>query len=339
MRRGDDDLGIAQRQVADDVVADRGRRGGRQAEDATGLELLEPLSEREIGGTEIVAPFRDAVRLVDRDQGGRNDLEQAAELVAGERLGRGEDEERAALRDACQTLAAIGDAHRAVEADRRHAELLHLEILVLEQREQRRDDHRGLRQEQRRKLVAERLAAAGGHDEQRVAPGEHRADRALLLAVQSRDPEALARRSTDLVETDRGGCLQVCAFQGLHRAPVRWRPGREDLADRLHEALGASYRPRLGVCLVRVRVGFWARHLCARPSLQCGLYLISRGKSTLVPRVPGSASAVPIRERAAWRPWRRGRRRPPSHRSQRGQPWSPSAQRRSAAPARSPAAR
>src|SRR5262249_61552011 len=132
--------------------------------------------------------------------------EQTPELVAGERLRGGEDEERAALRDACQTLPAIGDAHSAVEADRRDAELLHLEVLVLEKREQRRDDHRRLRQEQRRQLVAERLAAAGGHDEQGVAPGEHRADGALLLAVEPRDPEALARGSTDLVETDRGGC-------------------------------------------------------------------------------------------------------------------------------------
>src|SRR5262249_52507721 len=163
--------------------------------------------------------------LVDRHQGRRHDLEQAAELVARERLRRGEDQQRAALRDARQALAAIRDPDRAVEAYGRHAELLHLQILVLEEREERRDHHRGLGQEQRRELVAQRLASAGWHDEQRVAASEDRRDGTLLLAIEARDPEALARRTTDVVETDRGRGLQVCAFQGLHRAPVRWRPG------------------------------------------------------------------------------------------------------------------
>ena len=89
------------------------------AEDASGCELLQALAEREIRRPEVVAPLRDAVRLVDRDQRGRDDLEEPPELVAGERLRRGQDEQRAALRDARQRLAPIGGADRAVEPDGR----------------------------------------------------------------------------------------------------------------------------------------------------------------------------------------------------------------------------
>ena len=144
------------------------------AEELPGPELADALAEREVGRPEVVAPLRDAVRLVDRDQRRAATFSSSApELVAGERLRRGQDEQRAALRDPRQRGAAIGDADRAVEPDRGDAELLQLRELVLEQREQRRDDDRRLRQEQRRELVAERLAAAGRQHEQHVPPGEH----------------------------------------------------------------------------------------------------------------------------------------------------------------------
>jgi hypothetical protein len=50
----------------------------------------------------------------------------------------------------------------AVEPDGRDAELLQFGVLVLEERQEGRDDDRRMRKEQRRELVAERLAATGG---------------------------------------------------------------------------------------------------------------------------------------------------------------------------------
>ena len=266
------------------------RRGrGREAEDASGLELLQALAEREVGGTEVVAPLRDAVRLVHRHQRGRHDLEQAAELVAGERLRRGQDEQRAALGDARQTLATIGDADRAVEANGRHAELLHLQVLVLEQREERRDHDRGLRQEQRGQLVAQRLAAAGRHDEQRVAAGEDRRDGPLLLAMQTRDAEALARdvRRTSSRPTVVGS-LQVCALQAsppcsrsLVARPIKtWRTGftkPSGLVDRVRSRL--VRRSRAGWASERVAYALGPVSVSGLP--------YRRGKSTL-PTVNGS---------------------------------------------------
>jgi len=77
------------------------------------------------------------VRLVDRDQAGRSLLEQRAELVPGKRLGCGQDEKRPSFGDACQRSASIRSADRTVEPDGRHAELLHLEVLILEEGEER----------------------------------------------------------------------------------------------------------------------------------------------------------------------------------------------------------
>src|SRR5436309_3361600 len=83
--------------VVDDVVADRLGRGRGEGEDLAGVEARQPLTERQVGRPEVVAPLRDAVRLVDRDQARRLLLEESAELRSRERLGRRQDEERATL--------------------------------------------------------------------------------------------------------------------------------------------------------------------------------------------------------------------------------------------------
>src|SRR5439155_23328271 len=101
-------------------------------------------------------------RHVDRDQARRLLLEELAQYFARQRLGRREDEQRAALSDAREGRAAVRRADRAVEAHGRHVELLHLEVLVLEERQQRRDHHRRARQEERGGLAAEGLAGGRG---------------------------------------------------------------------------------------------------------------------------------------------------------------------------------
>src|SRR5207244_2114356 len=82
VRRGDDDLGLAEPEVPDDVVAHGWRRGRGEGEDLAGAETGQALTEREVGGAEIVTALRDAVRLVDRDEGRRALCEGRYELVA-----------------------------------------------------------------------------------------------------------------------------------------------------------------------------------------------------------------------------------------------------------------
>ena len=205
VRRGDDDLGLAEPEVPDDVVAHGWRRGRGEGEDLAGAETGQALTERQVGGTEIVTPLRDAVRLVDRDEARRALCEERSELVTGEGLGCGQHEDRPTRRDAGQRRAPVGHADRAVEPHRRYAELLELQELIFEQGEERRYHYRRSRQEERGKLVAEGLSAARGQDEEHVAAAKHRTDRALLLAMKTRDAEALPRHLPELVNPRGGG--------------------------------------------------------------------------------------------------------------------------------------
>jgi len=56
--------------------------------------------------------------------------------------------------------------------------------LILHQRNQRRDDHADAVAQQRRNLERERLAAAGGHQYQRIAAGHNVLDRFALQVAE-----------------------------------------------------------------------------------------------------------------------------------------------------------
>ena len=67
--------------------------------------------------------------------------------------------------------------------------------LVLHQRDQRRDDQRHAVEQQRRQLVAERLAAAGREHRQRAAPGQQRLDHLGLAGPEASKPKRSASSS------------------------------------------------------------------------------------------------------------------------------------------------
>ena len=150
------------RRVGASAVAVSARRG-------TCGEALVQHRQLEIVGPEVVAPLRDAVRLVDREQGqagsgraGRGSPAPSA-APAPRRAGRA-----APSRIARSTRGGGAEVERRVEHGGPHAELGQRRDLVLHQRDQRRDDDREPVQAQGRHLVAQRLAAAGRHQHQRV---------------------------------------------------------------------------------------------------------------------------------------------------------------------------
>ena len=75
--------------------------------------------------------------------------------------------------------------HVGVERGRRDSGALQASELVGHQRDQRGHDHCEPGQHGRGRLVAERLAGAGGHDHQRVAAREPGRDRAVLAGAQA----------------------------------------------------------------------------------------------------------------------------------------------------------
>ncbi len=66
--------------------------------------------------------------------------------------------------------------------------------LVLHQRDQRRHDDSDAAPMQRRDLVAQRLSAAGGHQHERIAPGDQVRDDRLLMRTKARIAEHPVQR-------------------------------------------------------------------------------------------------------------------------------------------------
>ena len=125
--------------------------------------------QAQVVGAEVVAPLRDAVRLVDREQVDAPLRERLEEDVRAEALRRAVDDPRRPAANLLEGPPRRLGAHP--RGDHRHrvtgcGEPL---PLVVHQRDQRADDDRQVLAGQPRQLVAEALAAAGGHHDQRVA--------------------------------------------------------------------------------------------------------------------------------------------------------------------------
>jgi hypothetical protein len=125
------------------------------------------------------------VRLVDRQVSDRADhLQEALGSLAGKALRRHVDERIPALADPGRHGRFLVRAQRAVVAGGSDAVFDECVDLVFHQRDEGRDDerHPSARaiSHQRRRLEAERLAAAGRQDDDRVAAREDRVHRFAL---------------------------------------------------------------------------------------------------------------------------------------------------------------
>src|SRR5437588_231999 len=147
--------------------------------------------ELQVIGPEVMAPFRDAVRLVDREQRDLRLAELLQESLVVEALGRDVEQLQAA------GAKAFGDGShlvrvearvepRCVDAARRE------EVdLVLHQRDQRRDHDGHAVEQQRRQLIAEALPSTGRENGERGASGEQRLDDLLLARAERGEAELL----------------------------------------------------------------------------------------------------------------------------------------------------
>ena len=174
-------------ELAGDVVAGALVGGGGQREARHLRKSLEQRQQQPVIGPEIMAPFADAMRLVDRDQRQRDARDQAAEALARRTLRRDVEEVEIAGAQALDRLGAVvvgrgqgrgADPERLGGAD-----------LVVHQRDQRRDDERGSFPRQRRHLVAERLARPGRHHRQRVLARHDAVDHLLLDPAEGGEAE------------------------------------------------------------------------------------------------------------------------------------------------------
>ena len=228
-------------QASSDVGARlHGRRRGQRDPRHPGPPLAEH-RERQVVGAEVVAPRRDAVRFVDREQSDRAAVQQLQGRGHAEPLGREVQQVQLAGDVRRLDRAALGEVLGGVQEGGPHPRGLQCVHLILHQRDQRGDDHPGAGTHERRDLVAERLPATGRHQHDRVVTGHQRVDDRALLAAE----RGVAEDPLEDLQCGRGDRGR-CGAHGWHRArpalPLT-TPSRPFLQPRLTRAVVAACRP------------------------------------------------------------------------------------------------
>ena len=157
---------------------DRGR--GKGDHGSGGEQFPEP-GQFPVLGPEVVAPFRDAVRLVDCDQPDRGGGKGIKKPGLHAFLRRDKQDMKPARIHLRLDPGALPVVERAVEGGSRDPPGIEVVHLVFHERDERRDDHGEAAEVQGRQLVAERLPAPGGHDRERVVTLKDRCDDRFLV--------------------------------------------------------------------------------------------------------------------------------------------------------------
>ena len=172
------------------------RRGIRRGGESDGLHAAQRGlngAERRVFRTKIVAPLRDAVRLVDGEQRDLGAREQAERFRLHQAFGRHIDETQFTARDAVEDQTVLGWIVRRVERRGGDAVAAELRDLIAHERNQRRHDDGDAVAKQRRKLVAQRLAASRRHDRENVAAVEDSGDDLALPGAERLEAEGRAK--------------------------------------------------------------------------------------------------------------------------------------------------
>ena len=263
--------------------------------------------EAQVVRAEVVAPLGHAVRLVDDEQRDVALRDRAAERGRGEALGRGEDDRRAgrcgSASSAALVVLARGEHHRRV------AEVRQPRALVAHQRDQRRDDDGQVVAGERGQLVTEALAAAGGHDDERVAAVERGLDGLALARAGRWRGRAATSSDSGVASAGARGAGRGEAARGRlrgRRAAAGPRARGRRCAD---DGAGA----RLGLRAARTAAS-WPERLSAARSGGAA----PAGAGRRAGRVRGGRLAASASESAALRAWHSGGRVAPTRSAARG---------------------
>src|SRR5215213_411698 len=171
---GDEDSRIGQPELLAYVRADLGRGGRGQSDDLRPAQQLRRFLEPQVIRPEIVPPVRDAVGLVYGEQPDFDLADRGDEGLAAKPLGRDVNDLELPAPYPREPLTRLAVGQRAVykgHGDAPRRERVHL---VLHEGYERRDDERNAVEHHRGQLVAERLASARGHYDDRVEAAQDR---------------------------------------------------------------------------------------------------------------------------------------------------------------------
>ena len=165
----DEELGLGELKLGDDVFLDGGRCGCGEGDDGSGAKGGEEVAEGAVVGAKVVAPGGDAVGLVDGDERGFLACEHRGEVGDAHALGCDEEELEGAVEVVAAGLAGFVAGEAGVDAGDAEAGGGELGGLVVHEGDEGGDDERGAAAGDGGELVAEGFACSGGHDEEDVA--------------------------------------------------------------------------------------------------------------------------------------------------------------------------
>ena len=128
---------LAQPQLLNNVVPNALRGARRERRDRLVREQLPQAAQLAILRPEIVPPFRNTMRFVNREEGNRHALEPLRGTVQHHTLRRKIEQPEFTRDDAALQVAAFRRRGRAIQKNRRNPHLRELRHLVLHQRNKR----------------------------------------------------------------------------------------------------------------------------------------------------------------------------------------------------------
>ena len=161
----DEDGRAPQSQPVHDLAAGGLVGGSREGDPGNAGEALAEGREAKVLGTEVVSPLGDAVGLVNGEERQGNVGEQLEGPVSEEAFGRDVEEVQATCGQCGLDFPHLVVGQARVQAGRSDAGLPEGFDLVAHERDEGRDDDAGPVADDRGDLVAERLAAARGHED------------------------------------------------------------------------------------------------------------------------------------------------------------------------------
>ncbi len=176
--------GRAQPQLVLDVIAHllSGRCGER--DERRVFAQLSEYSQVAVVRPELVSPLRDAVGLVHGDQADFKRVQELLETGLNDALRRDVQQLEIALERRPLDSETLLPGLRAVQELGGNSVTLESVHLVLHQRDQGGDYQCDARQRERRKLVTQRLAPAGGHEHDGITTVHHSADDLCLKRAE-----------------------------------------------------------------------------------------------------------------------------------------------------------
>ena len=191
---GDMQSRLAQGELIHDVLPHARGGGGREREHRHRRKVFAQPCETAVLGAKIMAPFRDAMRLINRESaqahGGLQLGQEPAEKLRQQQTLRGQIQQLVvAAQQSLHALRRLASVQAGIQEGRWNAVVPQQTHLVLHQRDQRRYHHHHARLQQRGQLKTQGLAAAGGHHRQQIAAGQRIAHHGFLTRAERVEAE------------------------------------------------------------------------------------------------------------------------------------------------------